>query len=177
MDKIVKKIKVNGVEYNLIPQINDKGFLLVGANGLELDIEKIKEQVQGLISNEITSIANEVSALSKRIQVLANTISSFENYDDSLITQSITQLQKNKQDTIKDLADIRDGAGKGKTALQKDDLSGYAKTDDLHSVATTGKYSDLQGLPQIPSIEGLVDEGFVSSAINDAIIKTLNTEV
>ena len=44
MDKIVKKIKVNGVEYNLIPQINDEGFLLVGANGLELDIEKLKSK-------------------------------------------------------------------------------------------------------------------------------------
>ena len=34
-------------------------------------------------------------------------------------------------------------------------LVGYAKTADLAAVATSGQYADLEGKPEIPSIEGL----------------------
>ena len=35
------------------------------------------------------------------------------------------------------------------------DLSAYAKTADLAAVAISGQYADLQGKPEIPSVEGL----------------------
>ena len=41
-------------------------------------------------------------------------------------------------------------------------LEGYAKTEDLAAVATSGQYADLEGKPDIPSIEGLA----TSEALN-----------
>ena len=41
-------------------------------------------------------------------------------------------------------------------------LVGYAKTADLAAVATSGQYADLEGKPEIPSIEGLA----TSEALN-----------
>ena len=41
-------------------------------------------------------------------------------------------------------------------------LEGYAKTADLAAVATSGQYADLEGKPDIPSIEGLA----TSEALN-----------
>lgn len=40
-------------------------------------------------------------------------------------------------------------------------LQGYAKTEDLAAVATSGSYNDLANKPTIPSIEGLATEDWV----------------
>lgn len=47
------------------------------------------------------------------------------------------------------------------------DLSEYAKTADLATVATTGNYNDLTNLPTIPSTTGLATEEYVDNAVNN----------
>ena len=44
------------------------------------------------------------------------------------------------------------------SAIDNIDLSAYAKTADLASVATSGSYADLTNKPDIPSIEGLATD-------------------
>ena len=61
----------------------------------------------------------------------------------------------NKQDTIADLATIRSNALLGSTAVQPGDLA---------TVATTGAYSDLSGVPTIPSGDELVPSASSSDA-------------
>lgn len=58
-----------------------------------------------------------------------------------------------KQDIISDLATIRSGAADGATAVQPGNLA---------TVATTGAYSDLSGVPTIP----VVDQSYSSSSVN-----------
>ena len=57
------------------------------------------------------------------------------------------------------------------SAIDNMDLSAYAKTADLATVATTGQYSDLEGKPEIPSIAGLATE----TALNN--LQTTLTEL
>lgn len=52
-----------------------------------------------------------------------------------------------KQDTITDLEDIRDGASKGATSVQPDDISEFITAEDVATVATSGSYKDLQDKP------------------------------
>lgn len=47
------------------------------------------------------------------------------------------------------------------------DLSAYAKTADLATVATSGNYNDLTNLPIIPSTTGLATEEYVDTAISN----------
>lgn len=56
--------------------------------------------------------------------------------------------------------------GKGYLTAHQD-LSAYAKTEDLAAVATSGSYNDLTDKPEIPSIEGLATETFVTNALGD----------
>lgn len=46
------------------------------------------------------------------------------------------------------------------------DLTGYAKTADLATVATTGNYNDLANLPTIPSTTGLATEEYVNNKVS-----------
>ena len=50
----------------------------------------------------------------------------------------------------------------------KVDLTPYAKTADLSTVAKSGDYNDLNNKPTIPNISGLASEAFVKNAINEA---------
>lgn len=56
--------------------------------------------------------------------------------------QELLDAIPNKQDTIQDLATIRDGASKGATAVQPGSLA---------EVATSGSYNDLSDKPTIPA--------------------------
>lgn len=47
------------------------------------------------------------------------------------------------------------------------DLSEYAKTADLATVATSGNYNDLTNLPTIPSTTGLATEEYVDNAVKN----------
>ena len=61
----------------------------------------------------------------------------------TLVTDSeLTEALKDKQDTISDLATIRQNASKGATALQSSDVA---------KVATSGSYNDLSNKPTIPA--------------------------
>lgn len=55
--------------------------------------------------------------------------------------EEVEQMLQGKQDSISDLADIREGASLGATAIQREDLA---------SVATSGSYNDLKNKPTIP---------------------------
>lgn len=59
------------------------------------------------------------------------------------------------------------------------DLSEYAKTADLATVATSGNYNDLSNLPTIPSTTGLATEDYVDNAVNniDLTDYALKTEI
>lgn len=59
------------------------------------------------------------------------------------------------------------------------DLSEYAKTADLATVATTGNYNDLSNLPTIPSTTGLATQEYVDNAVNniDLTDYALKTEI
>lgn len=77
-----------------------------------------------------------------------------------------------KENTITDLEQIRSGASKGATALQKVP-DGYVTTEDLESalskkqdadelakVATSGNYGDLSGKPTFATVNGKrIDQG------------------
>ena len=71
----------------------------------------------------------------------------------------------NKQDTISDLGTIRFGAEAGATAVQPEELSEYAKTSELATVATSGSYNDLSNKPTIPTNTSQLtnDSNFVTS--------------
>ena len=43
-------------------------------------------------------------------------------------------------------------------AIEIPSLEGYVKSSELATVATSGQYADLQGTPEIPSIDGLATE-------------------
>lgn len=59
------------------------------------------------------------------------------------------------------------------------DLSEYAKTADLATVAISGNYNDLSNLPTIPSTTGLATEEYVDNAVNniDLTDYALKTEI
>lgn len=71
--------------------------------------------------------------------------------------EDIVDLQNNKQDVISDLDTIRSGAGKGATAVQPDELNGYALKTQIPT-----KTSEL-----------INNSGFVYQDIN---VNTINTQ-
>ena len=116
------------------------------------------------------------------------------NADDVLTVDALTELNEtvaalesgkasaedlqNLQNTIDSLgetyatdADVREAISGVQSAIDNMDLSAYAKTADLATVATTGQYSDLEGKPEIPSIAGLATE----TALNN--LQTTLTEL
>ena len=62
-------------------------------------------------------------------------------------------------------------------AAAKVDLSDYAKTADLSTVATSGSYNDLIDKPTIPSTTGLATETYVDDKIAEIDIPTVPTKV
>lgn len=56
-----------------------------------------------------------------------------------------------KQDAINDLSAIREGASKGATSVQPEDISKFLTIEDVAAVAKTGNYNDLTDKPTIPS--------------------------
>lgn len=55
-----------------------------------------------------------------------------------------------KQNVIDDLDTIRNGASKGATSVQPNDISEFITVDDVAKVATSGSYNDLVDKPTIP---------------------------
>lgn len=65
----------------------------------------------------------------------------------SEITTTYEDVLDAKQDTITDLETIREGAAKGATSVQPDDISEFITAEDVAAVATSGSYEDLQDKP------------------------------
>ena len=61
-------------------------------------------------------------------------------------------------DTYATDAELSAAIANVQSAIDNIDLSAYVKTADLAAVATSGQYADLQGTPEIPSIDGLATE-------------------
>lgn len=118
----------------------------------------LKQKLEGLSNYDDTAINEAVNTLRQDFDTLVsgdsttaiktfNEIIAFlsgiedsENLDS--IIASIEQQIAAKQDTIADLATIREGAGKGATAVQPSSLA---------KVATSGSYNDLNDKPTIPA--------------------------
>ena len=118
----------------------------------------LKQKLEGLSNYDDTAISEAVDKLRKDFDTLVSGdsttaiktfneivafLSGIEDSEslDSIIA-SIEQQIAGKQDTIADLATIREGAGKGATAVQPSSLA---------KVATSGSYADLSGKPTIPT--------------------------
>lgn len=118
----------------------------------------LKNKLNGLSNYDDASITGTLNKLRSDFDALVNgdttaAIKSFndvvaflegltDNEDLEGILASIEQQIAGKQDAISDLAAIRNGAGKGATAVQP---------SSLHAVATSGSYNDLSNKPTIPS--------------------------
>ena len=68
-----------------------------------------------------------------------------------------------KQDKIDDLAAIREGAGKGATAIQESDLADYVKTETLSDYVTTGALATELSKLDIPTESDIADMGFTKN--------------
>lgn len=81
--------------------------------------DKVKEYVDEKIPDVKKEFEKDLEDLSAKIDAEAKVRS-----------EADTELSENKQDKIDDLSTIRQGAQKGETAVQPDDLKEYVKTDD-----------------------------------------------
>lgn len=73
--------------------------------------------------------------------------------------------------TTAEINEIEEGAA------AKVDLSDYAKTADLSSVATSGSYNDLKDKPTIPSTSGLASTKYVDDKVAAIVIPEVPTKV
>ena len=73
--------------------------------------------------------------------------------------------------TTAEINEIEEGAA------AKVDLSNYAKTADLSTVATSGSYNDLIDKPTIPSTAGLASTKYVDDKVAGIVIPTVPTKV
>ena len=73
--------------------------------------------------------------------------------------------------TTSEINEIEEGAD------AKVDLSNYAKTADLSTVATSGSYNDLIDKPTIPSTAGLASTKYVDDKVAGIVIPTVPTKV
>lgn len=118
----------------------------------------LKQKLEGLSNYDDTAISEAVNTLREDFDTLVSGdsttaiktfneiiafLSGIEDSEslDSIIA-SIEQQIAAKQDTIADLATIREGAAKGATAVQPSSLA---------TVATSGSYEDLSDKPTIPT--------------------------
>lgn len=70
------------------------------------------------------------------------------------ITEADKSAWGGKQDAISDLATIREGASKGATSVQPDDIEDFVKSSELADVAYTADYNELENKPTFKTING-----------------------
>lgn len=159
----------------------------------------LKAKLDGLSNYDDTSIRNAINSLTTQINTLVsgdasvaiesfNEIIAFLNgIEDSesldSIIASIEQQIAGKQNMIYDLADIREGAALGKTALQSVP-AGYVTTTDLQteiSLVEKQIAGVASAIPtktsQLNNDSGFTTEEYVNTQVRTAIISALNTEV
>lgn len=159
----------------------------------------LKAKLDGLSNYDDTSIRNAINSLTTQINTLVsgdasvaiesfNEIIAFLNgIEDSQsldsIIAAIEQQIAGKQNTIDDLADIREGAALGKTALQAVP-AGYVTSATLAQEITNVE-SQITGVAttipkktsQLNNDSGFTTEEYVNTQVRTAIISALNTEV
>lgn len=102
----------------------------------------LPDMVDGLVQDSMDEytpqIVDEVSAR------IPTQVSQLENDAGYTTTGAMDAALAHKQDKIPDLSDIRSGAKAGATAVQPGNLA---------TVATSGRYNDLEGKPEIPAAQ------------------------
>jgi hypothetical protein len=78
----------------------------------------------------------------------------FSNSPAATITDADKTAWSGKQDAISDLATIREGASKGATSVQPDDIEDFVKSSELADVAYTADYNELENKPTFKTING-----------------------
>ena len=117
-------------------EITAMGFTKNVGTITEVKVNGVSKGTSGVVELDDVASAGTLNALAKAIGGL-----------DEVIEEEFAK----KQDTITDLQAIREGASKGATAVQPNDISEFITVDDVARVATSGSYNDLQDKPTIPS--------------------------
>ena len=182
----ITEVKMNGVSKgtsgvvdlgNVITAHQDISGKVDKVSGKGLSTEDftttLKSKLEGLSNYDDTTISNALTTLRSDFDKLVsgdsttaiktfNEIIAFldgiaDAEDLASIIASIEQQIATKQNSISDLATIREGAAKGATAIQRNDVvgivtdEGFITTEDVAKVATTGSYNDLVNKPTIPA--------------------------
>ena len=129
----------------VIPSMDDlatSAELTALQTALETSIAEKQDKGEYLVASDLTTLNEAITALQNG-KADASTVTT--------IQETISKLG----DTYATKADMTAADAALQSAIDNMDLSTYAKTADLAKVATSGQYSDLEGLPEIPSIEGL----------------------
>nr|DAH85727.1 MAG TPA: hypothetical protein [Caudoviricetes sp.] len=124
-------------------------------------IKELKNKIDKIQTGGGSSPSVDLSDYPKRTEL--STVATSGNYNDlnnKPTIPSISGLASEEFVTTKINEAKLDGV--------KVDLTPYAKTADLSTVAKSGDYNDLNNKPTIPSISGLASEAFVKNAINEA---------
>ena len=125
-----------------IPAINE---LKAAQTALEAVIADKQDKGDYAAASELEALRTAVEALQSGstdkavIETLQTTVESIVN--DYATKEELTSAEERLQAAI--------------DAIDIPSLAEYVKSSDLAKVATTGLYSDLEGLPEIPSIVGL----------------------
>ena len=124
-------------------------------------IKELKNKIDKIQTGGGTSPSVDLSDYPKRTELSAvATSGSYNDLNNKPTIPSISGLASEEFVTTKINEAKLDGV--------KVDLTPYAKTADLSTVAKSGDYNDLNNKPTIPSISGLASEAFVKNAINEA---------
>ena len=124
---------------NAIPAINE---LFALQNDLKTAIENKQDAGEYLVADDLTELSDAIAALESGKATVA---------DLEVLQATVDALG----DTYATDDDVSAAIAGVQSAIDNIDLSAYAKIADLAPVATTGQYADLEGKPEIPSIEGL----------------------
>lgn len=153
-------------------------------------IEKLRNDIDTLVDGDTTKAIDSFNEIIEFLKGIDDRQSL-----DSIIASIEAQIAS-KQDAINDLASIREGAGKGATAVQGVYVNGREITPDANGVADLGEIggSDMSGYATLEMLEprnigtmdttsevddvvGLATTAYVDTAIASAITTTLNTPV
>ena len=160
---------------NLYPKTLINGIVDDKGNPVKVITEADLDNIKSEITAEETRALEAENQLQANIEEESNRAKSAEYDLQEALVSRVDDLQgqiDEKQDIIKDLDTIRDGATLGAVAVQPEDLA---------AVATTGDYNDLSNKPVIPvaSVADVQVNGNTvvnEEAIADIRLKTINNE-
>lgn len=130
------------------------------------DLEAIRSGAsKGTTALQLSDVEEEITFSSKPIQSTA-------------VLMALSDIERGKQDKISDLDAIREGATKGATAVQPNDIKDFVTEGHLVDVALTGSYNDLNDTPTFKTINGesIVGEGNIEIEGGSADLEGYATE-